>query len=264
MTAASLDPSQNRSGRLTAVALFAGQPAIMLLVLVAWYFASGTLVKSFMLSDPVSVAQVIWRWVSDGSLWLHLAITFQTLLLGYCIGALAGISGGLLLGIFPKLDVVVAPFIVAIYALPKIALLPLFVILLGIGLASKVAIVAVVVFFILLFSTRDGVRDVDPDLVGSLRLRGARQWEINLKVLLPATLPWIYTGLRVSTGYALTTTVVAEVLSSNRGLGFLIESSAVRFDSAGVFAAIVVLGILSFFVTGVLGRFEAASSKWRA
>jgi NitT/TauT family transport system permease protein len=158
----------------------------------------------------------------------------------------------------------VAPFVVAIYSLPKIALLPLFVILLGIGIASKVALVAVVVFFILLFSTRDGVRDVDPDLAASLRLMGAGQMEINRKVLIPATLPWVYTGLRVATGYALTTTVVGEALSSNRGLGFLIESSSVRFDSAGVFAAIVVVVALSFLITGVLGRFEAASSQWRS
>jgi NitT/TauT family transport system permease protein len=186
------------------------------------------------------------------------------LLLGYGIGAACGVAVGLLFGVFPRLDNVVSPFVVAIYALPRIALLPLFVILLGIGIASKVALVAVVVFFVLLFSTRDGVRDVDPDLGASLRLMGAGQMEITRKVLIPATLPWVYTGLRVATGYALTTTVVGEALSSNRGLGFLIESSSVRFDSAGVFAAIVVVVALSFLITGVLGRFEAASSQWRS
>ncbi len=253
-------PSRDRSGLL----ILAGQVLVILLVLAAWYFASGTLVKKFILSDPVSVADTIVTWISDGSLWQHLAITLQTLLLGYGIGAACGVAVGLAFGVFPRVDNVVSPFIVAIYALPKIALLPLFVILLGIGIASKVALVAVVVFFILLFSTRDGVRDVDPDLGASLRLMGAGQMEINRKVLIPATLPWVYTGLRVATGYALTTTVVGEALSSNRGLGFLIESSSVRFDSAGVFAAIVVVVALSFLITGVLGRFEAASSQWRS
>ncbi len=245
------------------VMLLAGQTLVMLAVLAAWYFASGTLVKAFMLSDPISVARVIAGWVADGSLWQHIAITFQTLLLGYAVGATLGVGLGMLLGLMPKFDGVVLPFVVAVYALPKIALLPLFVILLGIGMVSKVALVAVVVFFILLFSTRDGVRDIDRDLIASLRLMGATSLEVNRKIVLPATLPWIYTGLRVSTGYALTTTVVGEILSSNRGLGFLIESSAARFDSAGVFAAIVVLVILSFFITGILGRFEAASSTWR-
>jgi NitT/TauT family transport system permease protein len=255
---------ERRSHRRAALAILAGQVLVILLVLAAWYFASGTLVKKFILSDPVSVGEVIVKWVSDGSLWQHLATSLGTLLLGYGIGAAGGIAVGLLFGVFPRLDSVVSPFVVAIYSLPKIALLPLFVILLGIGIASKVALVAVVVFFILLFSTRDGVRDVDPDLAASLRLMGAGQMEINRKVLIPATLPWVYTGLRVATGYALTTTVVGEALSSNRGLGFLIESSSVRFDSAGVFAAIVVVVALSFLITGVLGRFEAASSQWRS
>ena len=92
---------------------------------------------------------------------------------------------------------------------------------------------------------------------------GATQAETLRKVFVPATLPWIYTGLRVAVGYALTTTVVGEVLSSNRGLGFLIESSAGRFNSAGVFAAVVVLVALSLVITATLTRMEVSSSRWR-
>jgi NitT/TauT family transport system permease protein len=92
---------------------------------------------------------------------------------------------------------------------------------------------------------------------------GATQLEILRKVLFPAALPWIYTGLRVAVGYALTTTVVGEVLSSNRGIGYLIESSAGRFNSAGVFAAVVVLVVLSLIITATLSRMELSSSRWR-
>jgi NitT/TauT family transport system permease protein len=214
-------------------------------------------------SDPISIGTTIAHWIEDGSLWNHLATSLVTLLIGYALGAAIGIVAGFLLGLMRFTDRTLAPFIAAFYGLPKVALLPLFVIFLGIGIESKVALVAVVVAFLLFYNTRDGVRDIDPDLIDSLRLLGATQLEILRKVLFPAALPWIYTGLRVAVGYALTTTVVGEVLSSNRGIGYLIESSAGRFNSAGVFAAVVVLVVLSLIITATLSRMELSSSRWR-
>jgi NitT/TauT family transport system permease protein len=240
-----------------------GRMLVLIVLFVAWQLVSGTIIPRFWISDPGSILGTVAGWVADGSLWKHLATTLLTLLLGYAIGATAGVLVGLSLGILPQVERIIAPFVASIYGLPKVALLPLFVIFLGIGIESKVALVAIVVFFLLLYSTMDGVRDVDPDLVASLRLMGATRLEILFKVLLPSALPWIYTGLRVSVGYALTTTVVGEMLSSNRGLGFLIESSAARFDSAGVFAAIVVLVALSLFITATLTRMEMSSTRWR-
>jgi len=240
-----------------------GRMLIMIVLLTSWQLASGTIVPHFWISDPVTIMRTAAEWIADGSLWTHLAISMLTLFLGYAIGATAGISIGFLLGLLPRLEAIIAPFIAAIYGLPKVALLPLFVIFLGIGIESKVALVAIVVFFLLLYSTMDGVRDVDPDIVNSLRLMGASRLEILLKAFLPSALPWVYTGLRVSVGYALTTTVVGEMLFSNRGLGFLIESSAARFDSAGVFAGVVVLVGLSLIITATLTRMEMSSTRWR-
>jgi NitT/TauT family transport system permease protein len=109
----------------------------------------------------------------------------------------------------------------------------------------------------------DGVRDVDPELIDALQLMRARRDEPILKVVLPSSLPWIYNGLRVAVSYALTTAVVGELLSSNRGIGFLIESSAARFDSTGVFAAVLVLVALSVLVTEVLTRLERRATRNR-
>jgi NitT/TauT family transport system permease protein len=240
-----------------------GRMLILMVLFVGWQLASGRIVPHFWISDPVTIMRTVVEWIADGSLWIHLAISLLTLFLGYAIGAITGIVIGFLLGVLPRLESIIAPFVAAIYGLPKVALLPLFVIFLGIGIESKVALVAIVVFFLLLYSTMDGVRDVDPDIVSSLRLMGASRLEILLKAFLPSALPWVYTGLRVSVGYALTTTVVGEMLFSNRGLGFLIESSAARFDSAGVFAGVAVLVGLSLIITATLTRIETSSTRWR-
>jgi NitT/TauT family transport system permease protein len=243
--------------------IWLGRAAILLGFLAAWQLASGRLIPKMFVSDPVSIGTTIAQWIQDGSLWNHVTTSLITLLIGYVLGATIGIAAGFLLGLMRFADRTLAPFIAALYGLPKVALLPLFVIFLGIGIESKVALVAVVVAFLLFYNTRDGVRDIDPDLIDSLRLLGATQLEILRKVLFPAALPWIYTGLRVAVGYALTTTVVGEVLSSNRGIGYLIESSAGRFNSAGVFAAVVVLVVLSLIITATLSRMELSSSRWR-
>jgi NitT/TauT family transport system permease protein len=243
--------------------IWLGRAAILLGFLAAWQLASGRLIPKMFVSDPVSIGMTIAQWIQDGSLWNHVATSLITLLIGYVLGAAIGIAAGFLLGLMRFADRTLAPFIAAFYGLPKVALLPLFVIFLGIGIESKVALVAVVVAFLLFYNTRDGVRDIDPDLIDSLRLLGATQFEILRKVLFPAALPWIYTGLRVAVGYALTTTVVGEVLSSNRGIGYLIESSAGRFNSAGVFGAVVVLVVLSLIITATLSRMELSSSRWR-
>jgi NitT/TauT family transport system permease protein len=156
----------------------------------------------------------------------------------------------------PRVLDAVSPVLTGLFCLPKVALLPLYVIFLGIGIASKVVLVMSVVVFLTLYSTIDGVRDVDPDLINSLRLMGASRFEILAKVIVPSTLPWVFTGLRIAVSYALTTTVVGELLSSNRGIGFLIESSAARFNSASVFAAVTVLVAVSVTITEILIALE--------
>ncbi len=240
------------------------QIGLLILILLGWYLASGNLLSAFYISDPLNVARVITRWISDGSIWIHIGASMLTLFLGYAIGAVCGIFFGLVLGMNPRAEAVLAPFIGAIYGLPKVALLPLFVIAFGIGLMSKVMLVAVVVVFLLFFATLGGVRDIDHEIVDGLRLMGADEEEITRKVRLPAILPWIYTGLRTSIGYALTTTVVAEALSSNRGLGYLIEHAAAQFNAAGVFAAVVVTLAVSSVIMIPLGFLEKRASSRRA
>jgi NitT/TauT family transport system permease protein len=205
----------------------------------------------------------LWSWVLDGSLWENLGATLLAMVLGYVIGTGVGIALGLLFGLMPRLHRVLSPYITALYAMPKIALAPLFVIVFGIGLEPKVVLVAVTVFFLILNSTLDGVRNVDRDLVRTLTLMGATRLEVTGKVLVPATLPWIFTGMRISVRYAFTNTLLAELIAANSGIGFMIEYYSGIFDATGTYAAILVLVIMSVGLTEVLTQVEARMARGR-
>jgi len=244
-------------GRLLARLLLA------LVILTMWQVLP-TKGLRFWMSGPVQIIARLWSWILDGSLWPNLGATLLAMALGYVIGTGAGIALGLLFGLLPRLHRVLSPYINALYAMPKIALAPLFVITLGIGIESKVALVALTVFFLVLNSTLDGVRNVDRDLVRSLALMGATRIEVISKVLVPATLPWIFTGMRIAVRYAFTNTLLAELIASNSGIGFMIEYYSGVFDATGTYAAILVLVIMSVGLTEVLTQVETRLLRGRS
>lgn len=241
-------------GRLLARLLL----ALMLLAL--WQYQPSDKLR-FWMSGPVQIVGQLSRWLIDGSLWGNVGSTLLAMSLGYAIGTAIGVALGLLFGLMPRLHRVLSPYITALYAMPKIALAPLFVIVLGIGIESKVALVAITVFFLVLNSTLDGVRNVDRDLVRALSLMGATRSEVIRKVLIPATLPWIFTGMRIAVRYAFTNTLLAELIASNSGIGFMIEYYSGVFDATGTYAAILVLVIMSVGLTELLTLIEARMSR---
>jgi sulfonate transport system permease protein len=255
--------AEQPSGRLRRLiastpGLIVTRLAILGAFLGAWEYASGTYISKFWLSSPSRIAEMLWQWVSTGSLWPHLEATMLAMSIGYVIGVAGGVSLGILLGFMPKVQRILMPYVSGLYALPKIALAPLFVILLGIDIPSKIALVAITVVFLLLYNTLDGIRDVDRDLVQTLRIMGATRREIVFKVLMPATLPWIFTGMRIAVRYAFTAAVMGELIAANKGVGYLIEANAGLYNATGVFAGIFVLVVLSVFLTELLTRAEGA------
>jgi NitT/TauT family transport system permease protein len=234
--------------------------ALACIILAIWEYQPSANLR-FWMSGPVEIVARLCRWLVDGSLWGNVGATLLAMSLGYCIGTGAGVVLGLLFGLMPRVHRVLSPYITALYAMPKIALAPLFVIVLGIGIESKVALVAITVFFLVLNSTLDGVRNVDRDLVRGLSLMGATRSEIIVKVLVPATLPWIFTGMRIAVRYAFTNTLLAELIASNSGIGFMIEYYSGVFDATGTYAAILVLVIMSVGLTELLTLIEARMSR---
>ena len=251
-------------GRRRLAARLAGDPlgllamrlGLVVLVLLAWEYVPVGRGVRFWLSAPSAIFGTLWEWLGDGTLWWHVGATLQAMVLGYGLGCAVGISMGFLFGFLPRLHQVLAPYISALYALPKVALVPLFIVLLGIGIASKIALVSVTVFFIVLNSTLDGVRNIDRDLIRALALMGATRTETVRKVFLPGTMAWIFTGMRISVRYAFTGTLLAELIGSNRGLGYLIEFNSGTFNTAGAYAAVLVIVALSVAMTEGLTRLE--------
>ena len=235
---------------------------LALIVLAAWQFQPSADLR-FWMSGPIEIVARLATWIVDGSLWENVGATLLAMALGYALGTAVGIALGLTFGLMPRLYRVLSPYITALYAMPKIALAPLFVIVFGIGIESKVALVAITVFFLVLNSTLDGVRNVDRDLTRALSLMGASRIEVIGKVLVPATLPWIFTGMRIAVRYAFTNTLLAELIASNSGIGFMIEYYSGIFDSTGTYAAILVLVIMSVSLTELLTQIEARMSHKR-
>jgi NitT/TauT family transport system permease protein len=238
------------------------QLGILAIFLVAWELLvrNGTLPR-FWFSSPSAILATISGWVRDGSLWRNLSATLQAMSIGYVIGCVSGVAAGFILGLLPFVRKLLAPILAALYALPKISLAPLFVIVFGIGLESKIALVSINVFFLLLYSTLDGVSDMDNDLVEAVRQMGATNIEIIRKLYIPATLLWVYSGMRLAVRYALSAAVLGEVIASNRGIGYLIEFNAGQFIATGVFAAVILLMTFSIGLMKILMCLESANKK---
>lgn len=220
-------------------------------------------VDPYFTSQPSEIIKRLVEWAKDGSLVQHVPITIFEAFLGFVLGTLAGGVAGFVFGWFSKVADLLDPFIIAFYSLPKVALAPLFILWFGIGLETKVILTAVIVFFLVFFNTYAGVRDTSRELVDIIRLMGAGTWQILWRVVLPSALTAIFVGLRVSVPYALIGAVVGEMMASNRGIGFLLTNSTGQFDTAGAFAALLILVIISTAFNGVIVAAEKYLLRWK-
>lgn len=247
----------------SSVAVFGYQILIAAGFFGAWQYASGRLIKPLWISSPLEVSARLNEWIADGYIWVHLWTTLSEMLIGFAIGAAAGIASGLLLGVMPTTMKVISPLLTGLYAMPKVALAPLFILFFGIDLASKVALVAATVYFLVFQSTLTGMREVDPELVDTLRLMGATPAEVFRKVMIPSATLWVFNGLRISVRYALTAAVYGEIIASNQGLGFLVSYSRSNLDAAGTFAALAVLMLIGLTLTLLVARIELYAMRWK-
>ena len=240
-----------------------GQIALGLALLGFWQFASARLVDPFFISSPAAVAAKLWKWLGDGTLLLHASYTFQAMAMGFLLGAALGFVVGFMLGRSDLAARIFDPFITAIYCLPKIALAPLFLLWFGIGIESKIAMAAAIVFFLVFLNTFAGVRAVERLHLDAVRIMGGGRFAELRYVVLPSAAAWVMTGLKISVPYALIGAVVSELISSNRGIGFLIGQASGLFDTAGVFAGLVVLALAGVFLNAGLKAAERRLLRWR-
>jgi len=239
------------------------QLAFGLLLLGGWQLASGRLVDDFMVSNPVSVVARLWEWFVTGTIWGHVWATVYATLVGFVIGSVVGVVSGVWLGLSPFMSRLLNPYIWGFNALPKVALAPLFILWFGLDINSKIALAAVLVVFLVFVNTFSGVREVDDDLTDSLRLMGASRRQILFKVVLPSATSWIFVGLKTAVPYALIGTIIGEMIAANRGLGYLVQRSGSEFDTAGVFAALVVISVLAVIFNEFVGSVQLRMEGWK-
>ena len=250
--------------------ILAAQLAILFLGLAAWEILSGDaqtdeffLVETYFVSQPSDVFVALQRWWESGTLLSSIWATAETTLLGLGWGILLGLVVGFALGVNATLSAILHPFISALYSIPRLALIPLFLLWFGLGLGARLAMVIVVVFFLVFYNTYSGVRDVDQQLVDALRLMGASKWQIYRKVVLQSAMIWIIAGLRIAVPYALVAAVTAEMLIADQGLGYLVIRSAGQFYTEGVFAGIVVMMAMAMILSGLVSLFERRVLHWK-
>jgi NitT/TauT family transport system permease protein len=215
-------------------------------------------------ASPLGIWQHLVKWTLDGTLWFQSWITIQETLAGFVIGSVGGIVLGFGIGRYPALAEILDPFILAIYSVPKVALAPLFLVWFGIGIWMKIILAAVTVVFIVFFNTLAGVRNVDRDLVDAVWLMGAKPRDVLMKVLVPSAMGWALTGVRIAIPYALIGAIIGELIASNRGIGYLISSAAAGYDTAGVFAALIVLTIVAIVLNAGVDAIDHRLSAWKA
>jgi NitT/TauT family transport system permease protein len=233
-------------------------------ILGVWQLASGPLIPEFFISKPSAIAASLLQKVARGNLFFHIGITAAEAFIGFLVGAFLGTLAGVLLGRIPFLADLLQPFILAFYSLPKIALAPLFVLWIGIGIEMKIVLTATVVFFLVFLNTFTGVRNVSKELEAILYLMGANERHVLTKVVLPSAITWVFAGLRISVPYALIGAIVGELIASNRGLGFVLASASSQFDTAGVFATLIVIMLLAFVLNTMVQLAETWLMPWNS
>ncbi len=238
-----IDPASAEARRRRNT-IFVARVLVCTGLIVLWELLSPNL-DHLVFSAPSEIAARTWQWAQNGTLYLNLWVTGEEIVLGYVAGAAAAILLGLLMGSYPTVATIFDPLLMAIYGVPKIAFGPLFIVWFGINLAPKVVICGITVFFFVFLATYEGVRNVDRDLLRTVRLMGATPYQERTVVIIPGAMPAILLGLKLAIPEALVGAIVGELIVSNKGIGYLIEYSASQLDSAGVFAGLFILMVIA-------------------
>jgi len=234
------------------------------LLLVAWQIAADTeLIDRQLFSPPSQTLSRGAEMVASGELATHVFATVARLLVGYSLGAVLGIIVGLAMGTWRPLNAALGPTFSALYALPKIAILPLLLLIFGLTETPKILAVMITIFFVLQINTLSGIRQIDAGIIEASRAYGATGLRQFRFVIIPAALPSIFTGLRVAAGLGVIVITAVEFVASNNGLGFLIWNSWQLFQPERMFVGLITVSILGALLTFSVTGTEYLTIPWR-
>lgn len=242
--------------------------AVLVVVLGGWELAARLKwIDPFFFSMPSLIFDQIRDWfvngTSQGPLLTQVWVTLEETAIGFLIGSVAGVICGIVLGRNKLMADVFGLYIQIANSIPRVVLGSVFVIALGLGMASKIALAVVMVFFVVFGNAFQGVREADRYLIANAQILGASRRQITTAVVIPSALSWILASLHVSFGFALVGAVVGEFLGSKQGIGLLISTAQGAFNASGVFAAMIVLAVVALAADYLLTWVEKRLLKWR-
>ena len=228
-------------------------PLILVVLVLVWgFYVRAFEVSPLILPSPASVGASIVDLLQSPRTWNHIWYTLYETIAGFLIAVIVGIGLGALLGNTPWLERTLNPLIVGLQVMPKIALVPLFVVWFGFGLGSKIAVAAVISLFPVLVNTIAGLKGCDQGRLDVLRALGASRWDCFRLVKMPNALPFVFAGLSTAVMFALTGALVGEFVGANQGLGYLIVQANNFMDIPRVFAVLAVLCAVGTAAFGIL------------
>jgi NitT/TauT family transport system permease protein len=246
----------------------ATQLAVLVGLLGGWQLFVGRDSRRIILyGEPSGIAHQLVDWYQHGtalgSLGAQIAVTIEEAVIGFLLGTALGIVCGVALGRVRFLAQVFSPYIKVLNSIPRIVLGSVFILAFGLGIESKILLVIVLVFFGVFFNAFQGVREVDRALLANATILGGSSWQITRHVVLPSAFTWIVASLHISFGFALIGAIVGEFLGASQGLGQLIKQAQGTFNANGVWAAMLIMGVVALGAEWVITRIENRLLRWR-
>jgi sulfonate transport system permease protein len=246
----------------------ATQLAVLVGLLGGWQLFVGRDSRRIILyGEPSGIAHQLVDWYQHGtalgSLGAQIAVTIEEAVIGFLLGTALGIVCGVALGRVRFLAQVFSPYIKVLNSIPRIVLGSVFILAFGLGMESKILLVIVLVFFGVFFNAFQGVREVDRALLANATILGGSSWQITRHVVLPSAFTWIVASLHISFGFALIGAIVGEFLGASQGLGQLIKQAQGTFNANGVWAAMLIMGVVALGAEWVITRIENRLLRWR-
>ncbi|MBV9703276.1 MAG: ABC transporter permease [Methylobacteriaceae bacterium] len=241
---------------------------ILVVSLGCWeLFARTGIIDSFFYSYPSAIAERTWELITEGTdeapLWYHLWITMEESLIGFATGSIFGVLCGVALGRNRMAADVFSVYIKTLNAIPRVVLAPIFILLFGFGLWSKVALSFVMVFFVVFSNAFQGVREADRAMIANAQILGASPWQLTRSVIIPSAMSWIFASLHISFGFAIIGAIVGEFIGSRYGIGFIIQTARGVHDTAEMYGAIVIIVVVVLSAEYVMTLIENRLARWR-
>jgi NitT/TauT family transport system permease protein len=240
------------------------QLAALAMLLALWEAAGRAgMLNPLYLPSPSQIGAALFDLFSDGRIWPHLEATFTAALGGLALGIAVGVVLGVAAALVRLVAELLEPVMTLLNAVPRVILAPLFVIWLGIGLASKIALSFILVAVLIFFTVFTGIRQVDRRMVERVITLGGDRWALVRHVYLPSVTAWILSNLKIAVGFAFTGALVGEFVAATHGLGYLLSFAQSTYNAALMFALIVLILVVVLLIFGIAGRLEKYLLRWQ-